>query len=268
MPPRMAVLIVALGVLMAAILLAILSERFCRRLNSTQRLGLALGLSTLSLPGLLFSVHYLHVLPEWQWFYELRSLRASELLLAIPLPAAVAWSRFLNRPLVLASYAAAVCMLFIPFAKPILRPLDRSQLRDQWKESACLQSTESTCGPSSAATILRRLGHLEVSEASLSEQAWTTSSGTEAWYLARSIRKHGARTEFQFDRFPGKVDLPGILGVRLGSIGHFIAVLRHEGDRWVICDPLIGKETVSLKELERRYHFTGFFLHVKEPPAS
>jgi hypothetical protein len=263
MNPRLSVMLTASGVLVTAILLAIVVECFGRRLNPTQRLILALGLSVLSLPALLFGVYYLHVLPEWQWLYEWRSLRASELWLVLPLSAAVAWSDFLKRPLVLASYAGAVGAALVPFAKPILRPLDRSQLRDQWENDACLQSTESTCGPSSAATILRRLGHREANEAILSRQAMSSASGTEAWYLARSIRYQGAHAEFQFGRFPEKVDLPGILGVRLGSIGHFIAVIRRDGDRWVICDPLIGEESVTTAELHRRYQVSDFFLHIE-----
>jgi len=175
----------------------------------------------------------------------------------------VAWSRFLKRPLVLASYAGAVCVLLAPFAKPILRPLDRSALRDRWENGACLQSTESTCGPSSAATILRRMGHMEASEAILSNQAWSTSSGTEAWYLARAIRTLGANAEFQFNRFPDTAELPGILGVRLGSIGHFIAIVGRDGDRWLICDPLIGEESITTAELHRRYQISDFFLHIE-----
>jgi len=44
----------------------------------------AIGLSLMSVPALLFSAHYLHRLPEMQWLYELRSLKGSEILLAIP----------------------------------------------------------------------------------------------------------------------------------------------------------------------------------------
>jgi hypothetical protein len=263
MNPQVAAMVTALGVMVAAIFLAIIVDRFGRRLNSKRRLVLALSLSLLSLPGLLFGVYYLHVLPEWQWFYELRSLRASELWLVLPLAAAVAWSQFLKRPLVLVSYAGAFCAIFIPFAKPILRPLDRSLLRDQWEKNACLQSTESTCGPSSAATILRRLGHMEASEVILSRQAMSSASGTEAWHLARAIRAHGASAEFQFGRFPETSDLPGILGVRLGSIGHFIAIVRRDGDRWVICDPLVSEEIVTTAELDRRYRISDFFLHIE-----
>ncbi|OYU43157.1 MAG: hypothetical protein CFE44_19935 [Burkholderiales bacterium PBB4] len=255
--------LVAAGVLLIAILSAFAVDRICRRLSRLRRIRVSIILTVLSLPGLIFGIYYLHILPEMQWLYELRSLRVSEFLLAVPLAAAVAWSHFLKRPLALASYAAAVCVLFVPFAKPILRPLDRSQLHDQWEEDACLQSTESTCGPSSAATILRRLGHMEASETTLSRQAWSTASGTEAWYLARAIRNQGLRTEFQFNRFPEGVDLPGILGVRLGSIGHFIAIIRRDGDLWVISDPLIGKENITTAELNRRYQISDFFLHIE-----
>ena len=54
-----------------------------------------------------------------------------------------------------------------------------------------------------------------------------------------------------------------MVGVRLGNIGHFIPVLGREGERFVIGDPLKGKEVLTLEELEKRYEFTGFHMRVK-----
>jgi hypothetical protein len=52
--------------------------------------------------------------------------------------------------------------------------------------------------------------------------------------------------------------------VKLGSIGHFIPVLQVDGDRFLIADPLVGKEWVARDELLRRYVFTGFYMPVKK----
>ena len=259
---RLEAILALVLVLFAALFVARITEHICRRIEWKPRLGLTLILSILSLPGLLYCLYYLHLLPEMEWFYQLRSLRGSELWLAIPLSAVVAWSNFATRPFVLFFYALAVGALVVPFAKPLSRPLDPVEFRDQWNGNACLQSTESTCGPASAATVIRYLGKKGVTETSLAINAKSTTSGTEAWYLARELRRRGYVAEFQFNSFPNKISFPGILGVRLGTLGHFIAVLKHEGDQWTIADPLVGQEIVTLQELKRRYSISGFFLHI------
>ena len=57
--------------------------------------------------------------------------------------------------------------------------------------------------------------------------------------------------------------LPAVVGVRLGTIGHFIAILGREGDKFLVGDPLIGRELLSLEDLHHRYAFTGFHMRIK-----
>jgi hypothetical protein len=262
MDTRIEVASITLATLLAAILFAIAMDRLSSKLTGPRRLSLALLLALLSLPGFAFCTYYLHILPEMEWLYQLRSYRGSGLWLAVPLAAVVSWNAFLYRPFALLLYASAIITVALPYAKPLLRPLDQSLLHDQWLGSACLQSTESTCGPASAATVCRILHRNDISESLLAHSAWSSASGTEAWYLAQALRKQGLSAEFQFQRFPTNPDLPGILGVRLGHCGHFIAILRRDGDQWTIADPLVGEETVSLQELKRRYSISSFFLHI------
>jgi len=59
---------------------------------------------------------------------------------------------------------------------------------------------------------------------------------------------------------------PAIAGVRLpqsGNIGHFITILDHRDDKYVIGDPLDGVTTQSPSELRDIYDFTGFFMVVE-----
>jgi ABC-type Fe3+ transport system permease subunit len=153
MGTRIEVAIAALATLLTAILCAITVARLSSKLIEPRRIGLALLLSVLSIPGFAFSIYYLHILPEMEWLYQLRSFRCSGLWLAVPLAAVVSWNAFLYRPFALLLYASALITVALPYAKPFLRPLDQSLLHDPWQDSACLQSTESTCGPASAATI-------------------------------------------------------------------------------------------------------------------
>gem|GEM_PF-5042923 len=79
MSARVEEALTALATLLAANLLAIAFDRLCSKLGWKRRLGLALALSILSIPGLSFCIYHLHVLPEMEWLYQLRSLCGSEL---------------------------------------------------------------------------------------------------------------------------------------------------------------------------------------------
>lgn len=57
---------------------------------------------------------------------------------------------------------------------------------DQWAEEACLQSTDSTCAPAAAATLLRWHG-LPASETILAAWCLTTDAGTSRWGLWRGL---------------------------------------------------------------------------------
>jgi hypothetical protein len=153
--------------------------------------------------------------------------------------------------------------LMLPYLKPVLRPLSKASLRDLWQDGICMQSSVATCGPASAATILRELG-IKASERELAEESFASASGTENWYLARALRRRGVRTEFRLD---DKLEsaLPAIAGVRLKSAdysGHFIAVLKREGDSLVVADPMEGRFTITFAELRSKYELTGFVLGI------
>ncbi|GAA5127463.1 hypothetical protein GCM10023212_32380 [Luteolibacter yonseiensis] len=144
----------------------------------------------------------------------------------------------------------------------IMSPLDRSGLKATWEDGACLQSTESTCGPASAASIMRFLGY-RASEREVAAAAFTTSSGTEAWYLARYFRARGLSPRFDFrETFDLSAGLPAIVGVRMAGFGHFIAVLEVREGMVTFVDPLSGKRTLTEEEFRDTHEFTGFHLSV------
>jgi hypothetical protein len=58
------------------------------------------------------------------------------------------------------------------------------------------------------------------------------------------------------------------VGVRLGGVGHFIAVLDLHDDQITFADPLHGEEHLSLAEFQRRYEFTGFHMVIKRAKPS
>ena len=218
----------------------------------------------LAVPGLLFVLYYLHVLDDAAWFYNLRTLGCTELLASgLGFLAGIVHGWW--QPESIGEKAAAPCALFIlvliPFVKPLLDPLDLSRLKDRCEGDVCMQSTFSTCGPASAATLLKRFGD-DASEKELARESFTSRGGTEIWYLARALRRRGMGTRVVIES-PENATLPSpaIAGVLLpGHAGHFIALVANDGGQIAFVDPMKGKATLSVDELKRQYHFTGFFL--------
>jgi hypothetical protein len=225
-------------------------------------------LGTLAIPTILFSVYYLHILPEKAWFYTLRSWVGSEFLAVFLGGAGAALATLLPRLLLALPLFLAIGTSFLPFLKMIMNPADPNETKEYWEGDVCFQSTPSSCGPASSASILRALG-LSVSEHEIAKASHTSASGTEAWYLARHLRSRGLDTSFDFrPTFDPSVTMPAVVGVRLpGGSGHFIAVLSVDGGTVTFVDPLSGKKELSLDAFRKAYSFTGFHLSVMKNGA-
>lgn len=233
---------------------------------------LAAGL--LALPGLLFTLYYLHWLDGFRWLYELRSLPYSELataasgLLAGMLPSLLRRRRILYLGAQTSVLVLFLCWLSVPYLKMLFGPLAISQLKETVdRGGVCLQSSPSTCGPASAATLAWRAGRF-VTERELARESYTTQSGTECWYLARALRARGLSVTYRFtDPAPSRLIPRSIAGVRMGGAngpGHFVAVLGEYLDTWVIGDPAGGKVYLTKSRLnEGEFYFTGFFMQVR-----
>jgi hypothetical protein len=228
-----------------------------------------LGLA-LSLPALIYTMYYLNLYDDAAWLLRLRSLPLAEYYaagLGLPIGILAKWlpeSRWAVRIKHTSLPLIMMLWLAVPFAKPLLLPIALVQMHDQWQDGVCIQSTASTCGPASAATLLTAQG-LHITEAQLARLSWSSFTGTENWYLARALRSLDChvryiRTAPNPDRFP----YPAIAGTRLGryGAGHFIAILGKEGDCYIIGDPLTGRSTVSIYN-HPSYYFTGMFMVVQ-----
>jgi hypothetical protein len=221
----------------------------------------------LAIPALLFDFYYLHLFDNAQWFYVYRAWPYTELSASgLGLIAGVLYAR--QEPKTSSEKCTIPVILFLflmpPFIKPILGPIDPSRLNDRWNAGVCLQSTLSSCGPSSAATILKIYGKA-ASEMELAKECFTSQGGTENWYLARAIRRRGLRANFQIQASnPIPVPIPSIAGVILhGGAGHFIALLGETPTQIIIGDPLKGRLVFEKKDLVTHYRFTGFFSVVR-----
>jgi hypothetical protein len=225
------------------------------------RVTLTVGV-LLAVPCAQAVLYYSHLFDNAIWYYEFRTVSWIELTfsgIGFLGGAIHEWNDAATKAGRVVLPVVFAVILLIPFMKPILEPLDTAALHDKCTGSVCLQSSYATCGPASAATLLRRFGK-SVTERELAVDSYTYAGGTEAWYLARAIRRRGAEAEFVLS--DSTLPSPSIAGVRMGG-GHFIAIEKATQDAVTFVDPLTGESTVTPAELRVRYQFTGFFLRVR-----
>jgi len=259
--------VVLLNVVGAAVLFCLGSASGKRAASRSTKAWLLLACAGLAAPGLLFVLYYTHLFDNAAWFYRFRVLPLTEFLPGgMGLLAGVLYSWFepdtwVEKVLVPGGLSILV---LIPFVKPLLDPVELGRLRDRCEGEVCMQSTFSTCGPSSAATLLKAFGQ-NASEKQLAGECLTSRGGTEIWYIARAFKRRGFRTHILVQS-PEKLSPPSsaIAGVVLpGGAGHFIAIMSETSDDLTIGDPMKGKLVVKRADLKSYYHFTGFFLVIQ-----
>lgn len=169
----------------------------------------------------------------------------------------------LPRILLVLPLLAVVAFATAPVIKTFIGPIPPGTLRNRWDGEICLQSTPSTCGAASTATILKHFG-VSATESEVAKEAHSYTGGTEAWYLARVARARGLNVSFLFTpEFTPEAGFPAVVGVRFGPIGHFISILGQDRGKYIVGDPLRGREAMSREELEQRYDFTGFYMRIE-----
>jgi len=254
-----------LGILSAILAFAAFSVTYrnAKRIATKPRTFCTILAIATAMPATSFAVYYAHIFSEPSWYYQFRSIVGTELLVVFLGVAGGMVATFLPRMLLCVPLFGVAAFSIIPIIKPLIGPIPSGTFADKWDGEVCLQSTPSTCGAASMATILKRLG-VDTTEAKLAAEAHSYAGGTEAWYLARAARSRGFEVNFEFrSGFTPEVGLPAIVGVRMGGFGHFIAILGKEEGKFVVGDPLRGRELLTREELENQYDFTAFHMRIK-----
>jgi hypothetical protein len=180
--------------LILALLLFFVGLRTMQQFTSAKARALLVALFLiLGLPGVLFSLYYLHGLDDVVWFYAFRSLPFTELTAAGAGLFAGALAELLKRTK-LASRAFLLALLTLgiiaPYLKPLIAPVPSHHFSEKWQDNVCLQSTASSCGAASAATLFRSFG-VSLSEHAIAKECFTYLGGTENWYIARAFQRRG-----------------------------------------------------------------------------
>jgi predicted double-glycine peptidase len=250
-----------LGTVAGALLLAWWVEPKLRLRSRLLRWGaLAVGF-LLSVPALWISLYYTHLVPETEFFYEMRAARFSELLQLPVALFAASWLSLISSRMHGYLLMFVVGGLLLPWLKPIVVPLSESQRMTRRAEpGVVLQTYPSTCGPACVCNILLRHG-LAADEREVAAACHTYQGGTEAWYLARYLRERGIDAKFRFTDWPEQeVRLPAIFGVMQGRFGHFIVVLSAKDGQVDCINPAGGRWTGPLDRFLRTHRLTRFHL--------
>lgn len=157
-------------------------------------------------------------------------------------------------------------MSFIPFLAPAFNCRYLSGLKTMIdSHGVCLQSTDYTCGPAAAVTVLRQHG-LEAEEGRIAVLARTTRfTGTPPDLLCMAVEKvSGLQGRFTYapslDHLRDKV--PFIALVKYAFlIDHYVTVLEVRDDAVVIADPLIGRTELTRSEFDDRWRNSGIVFH-------
>ncbi len=253
--------------LVLALLLFVCGQRSMQRCHTcTRKLGLVVLWFLLGIPGFLFPLFYLHGMDDAKWFYEFRSLPCAELaaagtgLLAGSLAGLIRGPAIIIRPF----FIAVLCLgIVTPHMKPVLAPVSGDRFLDRWQDDVCMQSTASSCGAASAATVFRSFG-IPLTEKELARECFTYLGGTENWFIARAFRRRGCAVTYRIEKsLPPDLQTPAIAGVRVCGAGHFIAILRKANGKYVTADPLVGRREVPAERMQQKFEFTGFFMEIQ-----
>jgi len=155
---------------------------------------------------------------------------------------------------------------------------------DHWRDGVCFQTTQASCGPAAAATLLQEYD-IAATEAEMADLCLTTTHGTSMLGLYRGLKLKTRGTSLDAMPFVGSLeDLqtsgaePVLLSVGLPASGdvdpvyaqqwgwipgvnHTVVLYRFLGkDRAEIGDPATGREVWNLSDLKVLWHGSGIYL--------
>lgn len=257
-------------VLIIGIVLFFIGRLLCEKINSNKlKVKILLILILISIPAMSFIIYYFHVIDNQIWYIEFRSINNIEKLtmflgILIGYISKLLEKKGRDTKRIIIYLGMNLIFLIIPFIKPIISPIKRNNtFENEWKDGVCIQTTGSTCGPSSLATILKFYG-IEKTEEEISKKAFTSGTSTEIWYLIRYARKEGLKVKVYKNKDIKETETPAIIGTKLGeNIGHFITILSIKDNKLIIGDSLEGKKEMTEEEFLKEYRYEKIGISIK-----
>jgi hypothetical protein len=156
----------------------------------------------------------------------------------------------------------------LPFLAPALIKGRLANLTTRLDSNGiCFQTTGYTCAPAAAVTALRKLG-LPAQEGEIAILSHTSPVvGTLPGCLQAALQNRygdeGLRCQYRrFDSIAQLKDVGVILAVVKSALlsDHCVAVLEVSDRMITVADPIVGKESLSHKQFEKIWRFSGIVL--------
>jgi hypothetical protein len=182
------------------------------------------------------------------------------------------------------------CMIVLPLVGAGLYSMARPLLghppecADKWEDNVCIQTSDASCSPAGAATLLRYCG-IEATEQEMARLCFTRRRGTPKYGLYRGLKKKTEGTPWKVAVFsdgidglrPGKTG-PVLISVKLKrgakvdpryesewgwehGIAHAVVIFRLlDGGKVEVDDPSTGREQWTTDDLEILWNGQGYYL--------
>jgi hypothetical protein len=237
--------------------------------NRNYRIIIGTVFFLLCLPAILFLIIPLGLFRLPLWFIHFRTIPGIEFL-------SVFWGLFIGFVTVKKSnsgkirwkmfnkyfYIIGILLIVPQYIDFIALPVNYDSYKDTWRDGVCIQSEDYTCGPAALATVFRYLGQ-EKTETEIARAMQTHRSGTSIYEIIRYAKKNGGKVRYMYEEDLSKIPSPSVLEVTVqGGIGHVVAFLGSDGDRFIIGEPLQGRILLSKEEFFERYEYDGFVLNI------
>jgi len=256
------------GVILLAILGAVIGVWFARRKSRWWLLGFLLPLLLVLLIGLPRRNYPLSFVIPFKWLVAGRI----EFALVAPLAAMMMATPIARLPKSRMRWACSVFVAVfvvqasvLPFLMPLIqRPLMASLVTQMGADGVCRQSTDYTCGPAAAVTAIHALG-VDASESEIALLAHTSrSTGTEPDVLATALQDRYGKDglTFEYRAFKSAADLPrdkpviALINYQF-VVDHYVTVLQASDTQLLIGDPLSGKLRETPADFESDWRRVG-----------
>ncbi len=162
----------------------------------------------------------------------------------------------------------AIWFSILPFLAPALLKNHLSNISTKIDSSGiCHQSENYTCGPAAAVTALRHLG-LPAEEGEIAILSHTNPvTGTLPWCLYKALQNRygtdGLRCQYRYFDSASQLRNTGIILAIVKDAflrDHCVAILGVSNHTLTIADPISGRRSMSYKEFEKTWRFSGIIL--------